>query len=71
MYWRQERIEVKRDELYQEVWATPMAKLASKYNVSDVALAKVCKKLNIPVPQRGYWAKLQHGKSPRRSAHPS
>lgn len=34
--------------------------------MSDVALAKSCKRNGIPVPQRGYWAKLKAGKtSPR------
>lgn len=50
-----------RDSLYEEVWATPMAKLARKYGISDVGLAKVCRKLAIPVPGRGYWAKKEAG----------
>jgi len=50
-----------RDSLYQEVWATPMAKLAKKYGISDVGLAKICRKLAIPVPGRGYWAKQEAG----------
>ena len=54
-----ETITVNRNELYTEVWSIPMCRLAKKYFISDVALAKVCKKLNIPRPQRGYWAKIQ------------
>ena len=50
-----------RDSLYEEVWATPMAKLAKQYGISDVGLAKVCRKLAIPVPGRGYWAKKEAG----------
>ncbi|WP_425619175.1 hypothetical protein NA78x_002912 [Anatilimnocola sp. NA78] len=30
--------------------------------MSDVGLAKVCKKHKIPRPSRGYWAKLENGK---------
>ena len=52
-----------RDSLYEEVWATPMAKLAKKYGISDVGLAKVCRKLSIPVPGRGYWAKNDAGQA--------
>lgn len=52
-----------RDSLYEEVWATPMAKLAKKYGISDVGLAKVCRKLAIPVPGRGYWAKKEAGQT--------
>jgi hypothetical protein len=33
-----------------------------RYNLSDIGLAKVCKKLNIPRPGRGYWAKKGAGK---------
>ena len=38
-----------------------MAKLAKQYGISDVGLAKVCRKLAIPVPGRGYWAKKEAG----------
>jgi hypothetical protein len=50
-----------RDELYAEVWSTPMQVLAKKYGISDVGLAKVCRKLAIPVPGRGHWAKKEAG----------
>jgi hypothetical protein len=50
-----------RDELYGEVWSTPMKTLAQKYGISDVGLAKVCRKLAIPVPGRGHWAKKEAG----------
>ena len=46
-----------RNELYEKVWTTPMQALAKEYGVSDVALAKTCKKLHVPVPGRGYWNK--------------
>jgi hypothetical protein len=39
-----------------------MTRLAKRYGVSDVALAKTCRALNVPVPPRGHWAKLRHGK---------
>jgi len=51
-----------RERLYQEVWTEPIFQLAKKYGLSDVGLAKICKKLKIPRPERGYWAKLQAGK---------
>jgi len=44
-----------REELFDLVWTTPMSKLAARFGVSDVALAKVCVKLDIPRPSRGYW----------------
>lgn len=52
----------KRQELYDLVWSTPMRELAKDYNMSDRGLAKACARAAIPVPKRGYWAKLQAGK---------
>ncbi len=46
-----------RVELYNEVWDQPLVKLSKKYGISDVRLGKVCRKLKIPHPPRGYWAK--------------
>jgi hypothetical protein len=59
-----------RDELYEEVWATPMQTLAKKYGISDVGLAKICRKLSIPVPGRGYWARKEAGQKVERAALP-
>ena len=50
-----------RRELYNLVWAEPMTKVAEKFGVSDVAIAKACRKLKVPVPGRGYWAKKANG----------
>lgn len=50
-----------RESLYEEVWQNPVLKVAEKYGMSDVAIAKVCRKLRIPVPGRGYWAKKSAG----------
>jgi hypothetical protein len=51
-----------REELYAEVWERPLVKIAPKYGISAVALGKVCEKLQIPLPGRGYWAKKEFGK---------
>lgn len=50
-----------REELYEKVWEKPMLKVAEEYGVSSVALSKTCRKLCLPVPGRGHWAKLAHG----------
>ena len=49
-------------ELYDLVWSQPMKPVAASVGISDLALAKQCKKANIPVPNRGYWARKQAGK---------
>src|SRR5258708_9810382 len=48
-----------RQELYDLVWSQPMKTVSASVGVSDVALAKACRKAQIPVPERGYWAKKQ------------
>lgn len=52
---------VTREQLYTQVWAEPMLKVAERYNVSSSFLARVCGEMNVPRPQRGYWAKLAVG----------
>lgn len=59
-----------RKELYDLVWSEPMIKLAARYGLSGNGLAKACRRANIPVPERGYWAKLQAGKKVRQTPLP-
>ena len=59
-----------RQKLYDEVWTDPVTVVAERYGLSDVGLAKICRKLSIPVPTRGYWAKVKAGKKMRRIALP-
>lgn len=59
-----------REELYEQVWSKPMAKLGPELGMSDVALGKWCKKLGIPRPGLGYWARLAAGQKPRRPKLP-
>lgn len=56
-----EQHDVSRQELYDQVWDAPMIKVAEMYGVSSSYLARVCTQLNIPRPERGYWAKLAAG----------
>lgn len=55
-------VRLMRDELHRLVWETPMSRLAAQYGISGNGLAKICKRLNIPYPPRGYWAKKAAGK---------
>jgi hypothetical protein len=60
-----------RQELYEKVWQFPLRKLAHEYGISDVGLAKVCRKLKIPLPGLGHWTKIACGhKIPRPSLPP-
>ncbi|MFZ1279581.1 MAG: hypothetical protein WAR59_02005 [Ignavibacteriaceae bacterium] len=59
-----------RDDLYEKVWTKPMVEIAKEYEVSDKAIAKICDKLNVPVPGVGYWQKLEAGEKLERKRLP-
>ena len=47
-----------------------MVEIAKDYEVSDKAIAKICDKLNVPVPGVGYWQKLEAGEKLERKRLP-
>ena len=55
-----------REELFLLVWERPARDIARELGISDVALGKRCKKLQVPKPPPGYWAKVKAGKRPRK-----
>lgn len=59
---------ISREQLYEAVWSTPATHLAARFGVSDSFLARICKRLRVPRPQPGYWAKLAVGKAPPKPA---
>ena len=56
-------MKITREELYRRVWETPVRTLAKEFDISDVGLAKACRRNRIPLPPVGYWMKVQHGKA--------
>ncbi len=60
-----------REELYRQVWETPMQHLAAQYGITGNGLAKICGRLNVPYPYRGYWAKKAAGKPVKQLALPA
>lgn len=59
-----------RTDLYEAVWSEPLRTIATRLKLSDVGLAKACRKAGIPVPPRGYWAKRDAGKRVMRTPLP-
>jgi len=51
-----------RRELYELVWSYPLVRLAERFGVSNVAVGKACTQMHMPLPGRGYWARLASGK---------
>jgi hypothetical protein len=55
-------MEFTRRQIYDLVWSKPLSKIGREFKISDQKLAKVCRRLDIPVPPPGYWQKVAHGK---------
>ncbi len=68
---RRQGTPVSREALYEEVWTDAVTVVAPRYGLSDVGLVKICKKLSIPVPPRGYWAKVKAGRPTRKVPLPA
>src|SRR5436190_21229654 len=60
-----------RKELFELIWTRPIIRLAADFGISDVALAKKCKQLGIPRPERGYWARIESGQTVKRPELPA
>jgi len=48
-----------------------MRKLALEFGISDVGLAKICRKSGIPLPGLGHWKLVETGHSPERKPLPA
>ncbi len=59
--------ETSREELFALVWSKPTTEVAQELGISDVAVAKLCARLQVPKPPRGYWAKVAAGRKPRKA----
>lgn len=55
---------VTREQLYERLWQTPTVHLCKEFGLSDVGLAKLCKRHKIPKPYLGYWARKAAGANP-------
>jgi len=56
-------------EMFRLVWETPVLLLARQIGVSDVGLAKACRRAGIALPPRGHWAKPE-SKRPKKPKPP-
>lgn len=63
-------VEITRHELYQMVWSRPVIECAKSFGMSDVGLAKICKRHKVPRPYLGYWARIQAGQKPQKTPLP-
>jgi hypothetical protein len=70
--WRPVNREIRLDRaaLFERVWSEPVEKLAKGWGLSGRGLSKACQRLQIPVPPRGFWAKVHGGQRIRRPRLP-
>ena len=59
-----------RQDLFDLVWSEPTRTIAKRLGISDVGLAKACRRAELLLPPRGYWAKLVAGKTVKRPQQP-
>jgi AcrR family transcriptional regulator len=64
-------IALSRKELYRRVWSEPLTTVGKDLGLSSNALAKICNRLLVPYPTRGYWVKVAAGKRPEREPLPA
>ncbi|MDH6311205.1 hypothetical protein M2451_004128 [Dysgonomonas sp. PFB1-18] len=51
-----------RKELYELIWTEPLYGLSQKFNISYPNLKKLCDKMCIPLPLKGYWTNIKLNK---------
>ncbi len=64
-------IALTRKELYRRVWNKPLSAVAKDVGLSGSALAKICNRMLVPYPTRGYWVKVAAGQKPPREPLPA
>lgn len=53
---------ISRREMYDLVWASPLAEVASKLGIDEWALRNLCDYHRVPYPRPAYWRDLAAGK---------
>lgn len=56
---------IDRQALYLAVWNDPATTVAKQYAVSSTFLKRICRRLVIPTPPRGYWTMPPYARGPR------
>ena len=63
-------VRLDRPTLFERVWSVPVDKLAKEWGMSGRGLSKACSRLKVPVPPRGYWARVAAGQRAHRPKLP-
>lgn len=63
--------EIGRRELFDRIWATPMATNASALGTTASALSTLARRLGLPLPRAGHWMKKEVGREPPTPDYPA
>lgn len=63
-------VSLDRPALFERVWSIPVDQLAKEWGLSGRGLSKACARLRVPVPPRGYWARVAAGQKVHRPKLP-
>ena len=56
---KMQKTPLSRDEIYELVWQMPMTRASAELGLSPNGLSKICDRMLIPYPGRGYWGKSE------------
>lgn len=59
-----------REDLYEWVWREPASQVARRLGLSAAGLAKICDRLDVPRPPRGFWVRLHETRALERPPLP-
>jgi len=62
---------ITRKQLFDLVWSKPIREVAPMLHLSDVGLAKLCDRNDVPRPAQGHWLRIQRGKRINKPKLPS
>ena len=65
-----ERFQISPSRLQELVWSKPAMEVAKELGYSDVGLGKVCSRLGVAKPPRGFWGKVKAGTIPHPQGQP-
>jgi hypothetical protein len=57
-----QKIILSRAQLYEKIWSVPIKEICAEYDIDPEGLERICKRLNIPVPEANHWKKIATNK---------
>jgi AcrR family transcriptional regulator len=55
-------VSITRRQLYRLVWSRPLSQVAEEWGLSANGLSRICDRMQVPYPPKGYWARVRAGR---------